>query len=60
MSSRVLVITSNHNKLAGKPNGTYLPELTHALTSSREPGSSTTSRRRRGGESPGTAPTPTS
>jgi putative intracellular protease/amidase len=31
MSSRVLVITSNHGELAGKPNGTYLPELTHAL-----------------------------
>jgi putative intracellular protease/amidase len=26
-----LVITSNHGELDGKPNGTYLPELTHAL-----------------------------
>lgn len=27
----VLVVVSNHGELAGKPNGTYLPELTHAL-----------------------------
>jgi putative intracellular protease/amidase len=31
MAPRVLVITSNHPELAGKPNGTYLPELAHAL-----------------------------
>lgn len=28
---KVLIITSNHGELAGKPNGTYLPELTHAV-----------------------------
>lgn len=28
---RILVIASSHPELAGKPNGTYLPELTHAL-----------------------------
>jgi putative intracellular protease/amidase len=27
----VLVVVSSHGELAGKPNGTYLPELTHAL-----------------------------
>ncbi len=27
----VLVVASSHPDLAGKPNGTYLPELTHAL-----------------------------
>jgi putative intracellular protease/amidase len=31
MSQRVLVVTSNHGELDGKPNGTYFPELTHAL-----------------------------
>jgi putative intracellular protease/amidase len=31
MTSHVLVLTSNHGELAGKPNGTYWPELTHAL-----------------------------
>ena len=31
MSKRALVVTSNHGDLGGKPNGTYLPELTHAL-----------------------------
>ena len=31
MSKRILVITSNHGELDGKPNGTYFPELTHAL-----------------------------
>lgn len=31
MSNRVLVIVSSHGELAGEPNGTYLPELTHAL-----------------------------
>lgn len=28
---KILIITSNHGELAGKPNGTYLPELTHAV-----------------------------
>ncbi|MCA9613572.1 MAG: type 1 glutamine amidotransferase domain-containing protein, partial [Myxococcales bacterium] len=28
---RILVTASSHPELAGKPNGTYLPELTHAL-----------------------------
>ncbi len=28
---KVLVITTNHSELAGKPNGTYMPELTHAV-----------------------------
>ena len=27
----VIVICSNHGDLAGEPNGTYMPELTHAL-----------------------------
>jgi len=31
MTARVLVIMSHHAELGGKPNGTYLPELTHAL-----------------------------
>ena len=31
MSRPVLVILSSHGELAGEPNGTYLPELTHAL-----------------------------
>jgi putative intracellular protease/amidase len=31
MPAHILVITSNHGDLAGKPNGTYFPELTHAL-----------------------------
>ncbi|MEM9073312.1 MAG: type 1 glutamine amidotransferase domain-containing protein [Myxococcota bacterium] len=29
--SHILVIVSSHSELAGEPNGTYLPELTHAL-----------------------------
>lgn len=31
MANPVLVIVSSHAELAGEPNGTYLPELTHAL-----------------------------
>ncbi|MFT5355161.1 MAG: putative intracellular protease/amidase [Polyangiales bacterium] len=31
MTKHVLIIASNHGDLAGEPNGTYLPELTHAL-----------------------------
>ena len=31
MSRHVLVIVSNHGELGGEPNGTYVPELTHAL-----------------------------
>lgn len=31
MGSTVLVVVSSHPELAGEPNGTYLPELTHAL-----------------------------
>ncbi len=31
MSTTVLVVASSHPELAGEPNGTYLPELTHAL-----------------------------
>lgn len=31
MPQPILVIVSNHGELDGKPNGTYLPELTHAL-----------------------------
>ncbi len=31
MSHHILVIVSSHGELAGEPNGTYLPELTHAL-----------------------------
>lgn len=31
MSKHVLVIVSNHAELAGEPNGTYVPELTHAI-----------------------------
>lgn len=31
MSKHVIVIVSSHGELAGEPNGTYLPELTHAL-----------------------------
>lgn len=31
MSKRILVILSNHAELGGEPNGTYMPELTHAL-----------------------------
>jgi putative intracellular protease/amidase len=31
VSKPVLVILSNHAELGGKPNGTYWPELTHAL-----------------------------
>ncbi|MFT6232436.1 MAG: putative intracellular protease/amidase [Myxococcota bacterium] len=29
--SHVLVVTSSHPELGGEPNGTYMPELTHAL-----------------------------
>lgn len=28
---KILVIVSNHGELGGEPNGTYAPELTHAL-----------------------------
>jgi putative intracellular protease/amidase len=31
MPAHILVVTSNHGELDGKPNGTYFPELTHAL-----------------------------
>jgi putative intracellular protease/amidase len=31
MSRTILVIVSNHGELGGEPNGTYAPELTHAL-----------------------------
>lgn len=36
--SKVLVIVTNHPELAGEPNGTYLPELTHALHELRDAG----------------------
>jgi hypothetical protein len=28
---KVIIITTNIAELAGKPNGTYFPELTHAV-----------------------------
>ena len=31
MSKKILVIVTNIDSLANEPNGTYLPELTHAL-----------------------------
>lgn len=31
MSKPILVVLSNHAELGGQPNGTYWPELTHAL-----------------------------
>ncbi|MEO0444293.1 MAG: type 1 glutamine amidotransferase domain-containing protein [Pseudomonadota bacterium] len=31
MNKKILIIVSNIDTLAGEPNGTYLPELTHAL-----------------------------
>jgi putative intracellular protease/amidase len=31
MAPKVIVITTNISELAGKPNGTYFPELTHAV-----------------------------
>ena len=29
--TKVLIIVTNHSELAGEPNGTYLPEVTHAI-----------------------------
>jgi putative intracellular protease/amidase len=31
MPAHVLIVASSHGEFAAKPNGTYLPELTHAL-----------------------------
>jgi putative intracellular protease/amidase len=53
MSARVLVITSNHGDLGGKPNGTYLPELTHALHGLENAGLDYDLASPRGGEIPG-------
>lgn len=53
MSARVLVVTSNHGELGGKPNGTYLPELTHALHALDRAGLAYDLASPKGGEIPG-------
>lgn len=53
MSKRILVILSNHAELGGQPNGTYMPELTHALHALGEAGLSWELASPQGGEIPG-------
>lgn len=53
MSVRVLVIATNHGELAGEPNGTYMPELTHALHVLEEQGIAYDLASPKGGELPG-------
>ncbi|MCB9792188.1 MAG: type 1 glutamine amidotransferase domain-containing protein [Alphaproteobacteria bacterium] len=52
-SKNVLVILSSHGELGGKPNGTYMPELTHALHALEAAGLSWTLATPAGGEAPG-------
>lgn len=53
MSQRVLVVLSNHDQLGGKPNGTYMPELTHALHVLEEAGLAYELASPKGGLAPG-------
>lgn len=38
MTQKILILVTNHDKLAGEANGTYTPELTHALHALKEAG----------------------
>ncbi|MCB9762044.1 MAG: type 1 glutamine amidotransferase domain-containing protein [Alphaproteobacteria bacterium] len=53
MSKHVLVVLTNHATLAGEPNGTYMPELTHALHVLNEAGLSWALATPKGGAAPG-------
>ena len=50
--SKVLIIVTNHGELAGEQNGTYLPELAHAIHELREGGVEYALASPKGGEAP--------
>lgn len=53
MSKRILVALSSHDTLGGEPNGTYMPELAHALHALEQAGLDWELATPRGGAAPG-------